>query len=146
MSETLSVTAIPKDLYVEQGATFILAFRWMNTDDDGELLGPRDLTGWSARMQIRKSQQEDPIGSATTTNGKIKLGHDPEDEEADDDPENGWVFVEFTDEDTDEFDLKTSKYDLELEDPAGRVYRFLQGKVTVSPNITQEDDDPVVES
>lgn len=138
------MTAIAKDLSVEQGATFILAFRWMNADEDGVPTTPKDLTGWSARMQVRVAQQDEALVSATTVNEKIKVGHDPENEEVADDPTNGWVFVELTDEDTDLLDRKSAKYDLEMEDSNGRVYRLLQGKVKVSPNITQESDDPVV--
>lgn len=147
------MTAVKKDLYIEQGTTFVLPFQWCTAGVDAVTPGPpRDLTGWQVRMQVRKSQGEPVQINATTTNGKIVLGWDPNNLATDPtalpagtpDPANGWITVYLTDDDTDLLNTKTGKYDLEAESPAGRVYRLLQGVVTVDPNITQESDDVVV--
>lgn len=147
------MTAVKRNLYIEQGATFIWAFQWcsVETDVDGNIVyddngnpvasDPRDLTGWQVRMQVRKTQGAAPLLDGSTVNGKITLGKDPEDVEATPDPTNGWVWIEFEDEDTDLITSATSKYDIEAEDPDGRVYRLWQGTVTTDPNITQEDGD-----
>lgn len=142
--------AVQRDLYIEQGATFILHFQWCHQGPvvDGIVTpgDPYDLTGWSARMEIRKGQHETPKVSATTVNGKIHLGAIPGDWDATLVPTNGRIEIRLTDEDTDLLDIKTLKYDLEAEDPDGNVFRLLQGGVTVDPNITQVDaEDPIVE-
>jgi hypothetical protein len=141
--------AVQRSLYIEQGATYVLRLQWRQpdtTDDFGNVTqgDPYDLTGWVSRMQIRQKQGAPALVNATTENGKITLGVDPDNPEATPDPTTGRIQVVLSDEDTDLLTVKAAKYDLEVEDVSGRVYRLLQGDVTVSPNITQESDDPVV--
>lgn len=150
------MTAVKKDLYIEQGATFILPFQWCLPGVDASTPGnPRDLTGYIFRMQVRKSQQDTALVDATGGtggNGKIVAGWDPDDPATDPtitpagtpNPANGWVTIYLTDTDTDGITAKTAKYDLEAEDPDGKVYRLLQGAVTTDPNYTQSATDPVV--
>lgn len=149
------MTATPKDLYIDQGATFVLSFQWCGpgtVDANGVLQPgpPKDLTGWTVRMQIRKTQGQPALADASTTNGKITLGAQWGDATTDPDlggtpaPTNGWIKVKLTDADTDAITSKSAKYDLEAEDTNGNVYRLLQGNVTVDPNITQTGTDPVV--
>lgn len=141
--------AVQRDLYIEQGATFSLHFQWCGQGPvvDGVVTpgDPHDLTGWIARMEVRKAQHETALASATTTNDKIHLGAIPGDWDATLDPTNGRIEVRLEAEDTDLLSIRTLKYDLEVEDPEGTVYRLLQGSVTVDPNITQVlPDDPIV--
>jgi hypothetical protein len=141
--------AVQRSLYIEQGATYVLRLQWRQpdtTDDFGNVTqgDPYDLTGRVSRMQIRQKQGAPALVNATTENGKITLGVDPDNPEATPDPTTGRIQVVLSDEDTDLLTVKAAKYDLEVEDVSGRVYRLLQGDVTVSPNITQESDDPVV--
>ena len=148
------MTAVKKDIYIEQGATFILAFQWVN---QGPVVGgvvtpgtPKNLTGWVVRMQVRKSQQDTAQIDANTTNAKIILGRDPSTENPTTgafpaaDPTNGWIYVNLTPTDTNMLTTKAAKYDLEAENPAGKVYRLLQGAVTIDPNITQATSEPVL--
>lgn len=143
------MTAAPKDLYVEQGATFFLGFTWHRQGPvvDGQVTpgDPYDLTGCTARMQVRRTQHGDVLVSATSLDtgdgaGRIKLG-----------AETGRIEITLTDEDTDLMTAKQAYYDLEIEWPQQpgelrpRVDRLLKGMVQVDPNITQIDaDDPVV--
>jgi hypothetical protein len=129
------VPAVTRPLYIEQGATFRFGFNWHRANDadptqPGEAY---DLTGWHARMQIRKNQQSPILVDASDTNGKITLGGN-----------TGRIDIVLSDDDTDLLTTKSAQYDLEVEDPDGVVYRLLEGQVTVSPNITQETDDPPV--
>lgn len=134
------MTALNKSLYVEQGATFTMAFQWCEPGVDALTPGdPHDLTGFTARMQIRKKPGDDVLLSATTENGRIQIGRNLDGSLLG--PASGWVRVELPDEATDLLSLKAAKYDLEVEDPAGRVYRLLQGAVTIDPNITQPADE-----
>lgn len=138
------MTAIPRNITIEQGATFVLHFQWLEPGVDAVTPGdPHDLTGWIVRMQIRKKQADPILVDATTVNGKIVLGADNNGGAID--PTNGWIKVTLTDDDTDLLTTKSAKYDLEAEDTLGNVYRILQGSVTVDPNITQEVDDPPVD-
>lgn len=121
------------DLLIEQGATFTLSFVWSEQNPDGTAGAPHNLTGWDARMQIRKTQGSAPLISATKTSGEFTI-----------DGPAGKVSLKLTDEQTDTLTTKSALYDIELESPGGDVYRLLQGKVTVSPNITQLPTDPVV--
>lgn len=126
------MTAVNRTLQIEQGATFTLGFNWHREGDvvDGEVTpgDPYDLTGWSARMQVRKSLTSPVLLEASTTNGKIVLGGD-----------SGRVDIKFTDEDTDTLTVKSGVYDLELENPLGDVFRLLEGSVTISPSVTRAD-------
>ena len=140
------MVAVKRDLYIEQGASFIEPFQWCRNDgtEDAPVVGdPYDLTGYEARMQVRKKQHMPAKVDATTANGKIVLGKDPETGAVD--LATGWITILLSDEDTDLLDSKTMLYDLEVVDPTGFVYRLLEGSITVSPNITQDQtEDPEV--
>lgn len=127
------MVAAKKDMYIEQGATFNFWFRWSLTDETGAPTTPVDLTDWKARMQIRKSQQAPALVSATTETGEFTI-----------DGVEGVVYCKLSDEQTDLITVRSCLYDIELESPTGDVYRMLEGKITVSPNITQLPEDPVV--
>jgi hypothetical protein len=132
------VTAYKKDLYVEQGATFVLVFQWCHESavTPGQPGDPRDLTGWTARMQMRKSVTDPAVLTATSADAKIVLGYV---EGGSPDPTNGRIKIELPAEDTGALALKSLKYDMEVVSPSGRVYRLLEGGVTVSLNITRDD-------
>jgi hypothetical protein len=131
------MAAIQRALLIEQGATFTLGFTWHQEGDvvNGVVTAgdPYDLTGWTARMQLRQKQGSPVLLEATTENGKITLGGT-----------TGRVDVKFTDADTGSLTVASGRYDLELVDPAGDVLRLLQGSVTVDANITQDPDEPVL--
>jgi hypothetical protein len=123
---------------VEQGATYHFGFTWHRADPDnpGSPGDPYDLTGCTARMQIRKKVGEPVLVSATSLNsgdgaGRIVLGG-----------VTGRIDVTLTDQDTMLLTEKKAVYDLEIEWPiqAGelrpRVDRLLQGQVLVEPNVT----------
>lgn len=142
------MAAVNRPLYIEQGATFPLAFTWHM---EGPVVSgvvtpgdPYDLTGCIARMQIRKAQGEPVLLAATSEStgpGADRIVIDGP---------TGRIAITLTDEDTDSLNVSTCVYDLEVEWPiqvgelAPRVDRLLQGAVVVSPNITQEVGDPIV--
>ena len=118
-----------EDLYVEQGATFDRTWLWRETLEDGSLGDPIDLTGYTARMQVRQSVKADEVLlEATSEAGTIVLGGP-----------SGTVQVLLPDELTDTLVIAQGGYDLELESAGGYVYRLLQGKVKVSVNVTRGD-------
>ena len=120
--------AVNRALSMEQGATFVMSFAWVmeSVTTPGEPGAAYDLTGCTARMQIRKSLTSSPLVTATTENGKITIQG-----------VLGRVTVKLEDEDTDLLNVRTAVYDLEVEFPSGDVYRLLEGKVLISPNVTR---------
>lgn len=109
------------DITVEQGATFTLSATWK--DSTGALV---NLTGYSARMQIRETyESEDVILSFTSTGGSIVLGG-----------ALGTIVVTGSATDTAKIPMTPAVYDLELES-GGVVTRLLQGKATITQEVTR---------
>lgn len=122
------MSAVTYNPTVEKGATFKLSFNWYSesTVTPGQPGVPIDLTGCTARMQIR-STSGDVIFDATTENNKITLT-----------PLEGGISVKMTSAETDAITVSSGKYDLEVEFPvSGDVYRLLEGKIKFKPNITR---------
>jgi hypothetical protein len=132
------VTAIKKDLLIEQGTTFNWFFRLLNTDDS-----PVNLTAWEVRMQIRARQQATvQVDMDSATAEDITLGVDPDNFDTTSvtpDKTNGWVWVRIGADKTDDITVKSAVYDVELYDPDDptTVIRLWQGGTTDDPNITQ---------
>ncbi|MCC6475110.1 MAG: hypothetical protein IT514_15355, partial [Burkholderiales bacterium] len=97
----------------------------------GELVynPPVDLTGSTARMQIRpyvESPDADILLSLTTANGGISLGG-----------ANGTISLLASAAATAALDFDTAVYDLEVIDGSGLVTRLLSGMVTLSKEVTR---------
>jgi len=106
---------------IEQGATFdeLLIYK----DDSGALV---DLTGYSARMQVRvKITDAQTLISLTDTAG-ITLGG-----------ATGTIHLFISDIDTAALPITNAVYDLELVDATGVVTRLLEGAVSLSPEVTR---------
>ena len=123
----MTATIVP--LVIEQGSTYEMSFVWAN---DAAGTEPIDLTGVSMRMQVRQKQQGTVLVDITSPTD-IALGG-----------LTGTVEVTISDEVTSLLPLKKCVYDMEAEMPDGKVYRVIEGTVTVRPNITQEPGEPVL--
>lgn len=138
------MSALQVDWEIEQGATFVYAFQWLTPGVDANTPGPpHNLTGYVARMQMRKKQGQPILVDASSTNGKIILGENL-DGTVTGDLTSGWIKVVLSDDDTDLLTSSKVRFDLEVESGTGTVYRLIKGTATVDPNITQEIDDPTV--
>jgi hypothetical protein len=103
-----------------QGATFA---KQLTYAIDGD---PVDLTTYTARMQVReKHTSKTAVVSLTTENGGITLGDD-----------EGTIDLYITDENTTTIPAKDYVYDIELIS-SGEVYRLLEGKFIVTPEVTR---------
>lgn len=103
-----------------QGATFS---KQLTYAIDGD---PVDLTTYAARMQVReKHTSKNAILSITTENGGIALGDSA-----------GTIDLYIADENTAAIPPKNYVYDLELVS-SGEVYRLLEGKFIVTPEVTR---------
>lgn len=110
-------------LAIYQGATFRKRLTWKDSSST-----PIDLTGCTARMQVRvKLKDETPVLSLTTENGGITLGG-----------VDGTVDLYVSDEDTTDFTWKGGVLDLEIVHPSGDVTRLAEGSASVSPEVTRD--------
>jgi len=124
--------AAKKNLSIEQGATWRDSYVLLQSAPVGTPVAdmlPVDLTGYSARMQVRPDYASATVlvdltvanGGITITAaaGKISLYISAADTSA----------LAFTD--------TTAVYDLELIEPAGDVIRLLRGSISLSPEVTK---------
>ena len=113
---------ITENLVINQGEAFEQGFGW--DDGDGN---PKDLTGYTARMQIREDIDAATfILELTTENGRILLGGATGDID---------LYVSATD--TAALDFDAAVYDLEIVPPDGKVKRFAEGKVSLHREVTR---------
>lgn len=111
-------------LLIEQGATFRKLLTWKA----GTPAVPVDLTGCTARMQIRGVIDDAaPLVSLTTENGGITLGDDA-----------GTIELYISDTDTADMAWTTGVYDLEVILANGDVRRLLFGPVAVTQEVTRD--------
>ena len=114
---------LPITIY--QGATFKHSFQW-KYGETAETAQPVDLTGATARAQIRKQYSSStPYVSFTSADGEITLDA------------QGNIEVSVGPEKTALAPAGGAVWDLEIEWLDGDVCRLLQGKVTVSPEVTR---------
>lgn len=89
---------------------------------------PVDLTGYTARMQLRASAAADAVLlDLTTENGGITLG-----------ATDGTITCTASAAQTAALAFSTAVYDLELVDGDGAVTRLAEGSVTLSREVTRE--------
>lgn len=122
-------TPVSINLTIYRGATFLQSFRLV------EGTAPFDLTCWTGRMQIREDiESSTPIVDLTTDNGGIIITVEK-------DSMNNITSSSYTiyikDTKTDEFNVTSGVYDIELINANGDVGRIQQGNVTIVPNVTR---------
>lgn len=116
----------------EQGATFTRLIELeepdLIADPTGNTFVPINISGYTARMQIRRTlESSTPMISLTTENNRLVINPSDADNQ---------VLITLTDAETST--LTTSGvYDLEIESPDGVVSRVLQGDVTLSLEVTR---------
>lgn len=106
--------ATKANLVIDQGSTFASSIDILDENDE-----PVNLTGYSARGQIRKHYSSSNSVSFTTT------------------VSNGSVVISLTANQTTNMVSGRYVYDIELVDPANTVLRILEGIVTVTPEVTR---------
>jgi hypothetical protein len=108
------------NIKAEQGATFRRVFTWKDSDNN-----PIDLTGYTAKMQVREDAYTSVILDMSTANGKIVIAT----------PANGQLEVSETASNMSLIDGGSYRYDIELTNGA-EVTRLLEGGFYVSEEIT----------
>lgn len=111
-------------LTIYQGATFRKRLTWTGP---APTRTPIDLTGCTARMQVRPDiESATVLVELNTTNGCITLGGVA-----------GTIELFISDEASAAFTWLSGAWDLEIEFASGEVRRLVQGTVSVSPEVTR---------
>ena len=109
-------------LTIIQGATFRKPLDWLNPDRT-----PIDLTGCTARMQVRAEiESADVLLELTTENGGIAI-----------DGPAGRLTLHIAPVATAAIAWQSGVWDLEVEHPNGDVTRLAQGSINVLPEVTR---------
>lgn len=112
-----------RDLTIIQGATWTYPIIWQRPAGN-----PLDLSGFRARMHIRKSYRvPDLLAELTTENGRIVI-----------DGAEGRITLSLSAEETGALRFSEALYDLELvqDDPVW-VVRLIAGKVRLERSVTR---------
>ena len=111
------------DITIDQGATLSLVFTYKDVNNDRV-----DLTGYTARMQIREFHSSPGyVLNLSTANSSIVLGG-----------ANGTITVSATATQTAAIPIDSGVYDIELYSPTSTTIRLLQGAVFISPEVTRD--------
>jgi hypothetical protein len=115
------------NIVCEQGTTFSRRFEMQYPDpDDPTVYHVLDLSGYTARMQVRRTvESSTAMISLTTANGGISI-----------DGPNGAVTVAMTAVQTAAL-TSSGVYDIELINGSGIVSRMVQGNFTLSLEVTR---------
>lgn len=112
------------NITIEQGATFARTVQWLQADG----VTPVSLTGYVARMQIRRGYTSATTLISLTSSPAAGLVITAA---------TGTVAITITDEQTATLPAGSAVFDLELESGGGVVYRLLEGKATITPEVTR---------
>lgn len=105
---------------IEKGTTFRKTITWKDSVGN-----PVNLAGYSAKLQLRDKAGGSVFLELSTTNGRISFN-----------PAFGQILLYIAAPDTSTINARKCVYDLELVAPNTDVTRLLQGKVTISEEIT----------
>lgn len=121
----MTVYASQYDIDLEQGAGYGLLITV-----EAPPGSPRDLTGYTARLQFRDDYDDKTLLLALDDVEGLKLGGDAGD------PSNGEIKVEIPGLVTAGFTWQTAIYDLFLNPGTDSAERLMYGTVTVAPRVT----------
>jgi DUF4097 and DUF4098 domain-containing protein YvlB len=108
------------DITCEQGATFS---RTLTVKDSNGVA--RDLSGYTARMQVRRTTSSSTtLVELTTENGRISLNS------------NGEISLSLSATETSAL-TDEGVYDLEIEDSSGNVERVVEGAFNLDLEVTR---------
>jgi hypothetical protein len=110
------------DFTIDKGEKFTRTLTWRDENDNAI-----NLTGWTARMQIRRTHYDDPpLVELTTANGRIALGGTA-----------GTITLTIAADLTTAITVSSGVYDLELVNPSSEPTRLLKGTITFTPEVTR---------
>lgn len=111
------------DFTIYQGASFDRTFTWQTGDPATNV----NLTSYTGRMQVRSNTSAPTaVLEVTTSNGRMTLGGSA-----------GTITITVTATDTEALTPGQYVYDMELVSPGGEVTRLLEGRATISAEVTR---------
>ena len=114
--------AVTYNFCIAQGTDSTVPF--VLSDSTGTVI---NLTGYTAAMQLRvQLNSVEAVDTLTTDNERISI-----------DPEAGQISCTFPHTQTERYPVRTLVYDLEITSPGGEITRVVQGKITVSGEVTR---------
>ena len=109
---------------IDQGTDLRVPFVLKNAD--GTLV---NLTGCTVRMQLRKSfYADEAVDTLSTESGRITMS-----------PSEGRFELVFPNKVTAGYPVQTLVYDIELVSSGGEVRRIVEGRASVTPEVTRVD-------
>lgn len=112
------------DLTIYKGSTFVKTIQWKTGDPAVAV----DLTGCTARMQVRKNPSDSVIlESLTTSNGKLVITE----------PTNGKLEIRIPADTSTAYTFLCGVYDLEIVFANGTVTRIIEGDFVAVPEVTR---------
>lgn len=108
------------DIIIEQGATFEFT---VYVKKNGVIL---DISGYTGSMQIR-NKPADETGSIILATATVSIIDGP----------NGLIMATIPAVTTQEYDWKQGVYDVEIQSPAGTVYRLAKGNAYLDKEVTR---------
>lgn len=123
MTIDMGIDALQRDLLMHQGSRFEEP---VNVKENGQI---KDLTGWSARMQIRQYvESEDIIDEFSSSGGTPRILITPE---------TGRVTVLVPGSVTKDYDFGDARYDLEIIDNGGEPITIMEGRIFLRREVTR---------
>lgn len=104
----------------QKTATFTKKFTLNNSD-----MCPYDLTGFSAKMQVRQNYNKDLVVELSTVNGKIAVGG-----------EEGTIILTISSAETATLPAGSFMYDLYITNSEGITTKLFEGEFIIYPSIT----------
>lgn len=114
-------------IVIQENETFNLNYTWKIND-----VGV-NIEGWTAEMQVRK-RPNTPVLLSASTSPAVGQGTITVDDA-------GTIDVVFTPDLLESLTFQTASYDVLLTDLSGKTWRRLQGSVTYSRAITDDEDE-----
>jgi hypothetical protein len=116
----------------QQGSTFIRLIEIeqpdLEADPTGNIFEPFDLTGYGARMQVRRTiDSANFMLELSTENGALTINPSTA---------NNQIYIDVSASVTASVD-NSGVYDIEIISPGGVVSRVLQGLFNLSPEVTR---------
>ncbi|QFT56604.1 hypothetical protein FIU95_18815 [Microbulbifer sp. THAF38] len=113
------------NIELEQGASYGLLMTIESPPGN-----PRDLTGYTARLQVRDNHDDKTLLLSLDNVDGLKVGGDTGD------PKNGQLKIEIPGLVTAGFIWREAIYDLFLNPSSDSAERLIYGRVTVAPRVT----------
>lgn len=119
------MTANVFNFELNQGSDYTFPMKLQDTRE-----APINLTGFSARMQIRRT-----AGACEVIDSLSSSGDDPR---ITIEAKRGRMSLSFPHAITEKYPVAALVYDIEIESRTGEVTRLLQGTITVSAEVTRD--------